>query len=823
MIQPWIIRGRAVGRLVGFGVIAILLAAIQGGALAADSPASKPGDRMVADQLATLAWQALTGAGEPDPAQLKAGSLLLDLALQTDAAQADLWLWKRELAQRSDKNELDLTALRNYIRLRPSDDVAQLELFYLSVVGQQTVQDRIQAIENGLDSPKAAGLSAALRSRLASYVAQGAREIGDQARLGKRLKQALELDTSNHAAAQMLLELVKEKPNASPVERALAWLTMVQAQPVDPAARLELAAVLLDAGLTDLASQQFAVAQVLSQGSMLEPSVYHDWAVSLISQEQYDAAAGLLDSLEQRLAQEATLAAAKAAKEKEHGATSSEPCEPSATTPSDSVAELPIDLQVLRLVALGLSSREQSQTRQAAITKLDQAFRKQPDSQLDWLGIQMVLGPKADWQLPEDLDKSAVGKRILGWYHLQNNQPEKAMQWLTPLATSDALAAYGLTKLAPAGQQQINLLRPIAAGPVRSLATMLAKADLARRQARYIPSDAVSASLGQLCKSKPVSLMQPADSLSGWLRWNIKAPQSVGYLQPLVMQIQVTNHGPVALAIDASGPVFPQALLAIETRLAGHLVQGIAPMLVGINQALSLQPGQTLEIPIRVDRRQIGMVLANAPGLRATLSGRMMLGALPDSATGQMIPNPLTGTILLPVMGREPAVAATTEVENVIEQLSGQDELARFQAAGYLMTMLPTLWAGPRKDELRPLLTQSLTQAFEAGGSTMACWLAMGLKPSVKGDVLLQSIHDQAAGSSDDRLRILYIASQIMDVESPVLVQTIQQKRAPVSDFAKAWQRTIWLVQQAQKAQAQAMEEAKAKAADDMRSGKPKR
>lgn len=806
--------GRLPGRWAGLFQLTLGLAILSGLFLrplwAGGASATSPGQAMVADQLANLAWQATMVGQQPVAESLKASGMLLDLALAMDPSQAELWESKRELARQQQDSASDLAALKNYIRLRPDDDAAQLEFFFLSVAGQQTVEQRIQTMEQVLGSAKAGVLSAALRSRLASYVAQGAREIGDSQRLAKWLQQALALDTSNAAAAQMLVELVKEKPQASASELGLAWLTMVQAKPLDPAARRELAGVLLDAGLVDLANQQYAVTQFLSQNALLEPSLYHDWVVALICDEQYDAAAGLLDSLEKRLAQESAAGADKAKEDQ----AAAQPAQPPAAM------EMPVDLQVLRLVALTLAGKEEA--RQAAVGKLNEAFEKQPQASRDWLGIRMVLEPKADWQLPADLNQTATGQRILGWYHLQQQQADKARELLTPLASQDALAAYGLAKLAPAGEQQNRQLRVIAAGPVRSLATILAKADLARAQARYYPSDAVAATLKQVYKSKAPSLLQPANSLKDWLRWSIQAPQSVGYLQPLVMRVRVTNQGPVALAISPSGPVLPYGLLAVEVRLAGSLIPSVQPTLVQMNQALSIQPGQTLEIPIRLDRQQIGLVLADAPGVRATLSGRVMLAAAVDNSTGQMAPSWLTGTSVLPVMGREPAAAATMPLEKVIALLNQPDldEASRFQAVGSLMTALPLLWAGPGKEESRPLLTQALPEFYAKAAPVMQGMMAMGLRSGMKGETLLEPIHQAALGSSEPWIRMAYIASQITDPDSPALVKAISEKQPPVSDFAQAWQKTIQAIQEAKKAQAQAMEEARAHAAAQGRSGK---
>ena len=114
---------------------------------------------------------------------------------------------------------------------------------------------------------------------LASYCAQGAREIGDVAQFKRRLGQALALDQTNQEATSLMYDsLVARRPDPLKLGMGLMW--RVRAEPLDPAPRRALAELLLSQGAYAQAAQHFAAAQ-LGARSRLDDQFYHDWAQSL--------------------------------------------------------------------------------------------------------------------------------------------------------------------------------------------------------------------------------------------------------------------------------------------------------------------------------------------------------------------------------------------------------------------------------------------------------------------------------------------------------------------------------------------------------------
>ena len=193
---------------------------------------------------------------------------------------------------------------------------------------------RVGAIEAVLANPAAQAFSPALRSRIASYAAEGWREMGDKSRCAQRAHQAAELDPSNISAQQLLYELTAAS-GASIQDRGAALIALLKAEPVAPGPRRKLGDLLLSVGQYRRAAQQYQVAQELL-GQPADPSFYFNWCLSLAASGKSDMALSILNDFALVLSGPGPTTA---------------PAGPPATQPADPAA-LPLELDVLRVMTL---------------------------------------------------------------------------------------------------------------------------------------------------------------------------------------------------------------------------------------------------------------------------------------------------------------------------------------------------------------------------------------------------------------------------------------------------------------------------------------
>jgi len=149
-------------------------------------PTASP-QQLLADQYVLLTRAALQSRGEPVPAQFARAAILLDQAAALQPNDAEIWRLRLELARRMGDAAAELRSLEQIARLAPQDDVVQYQLILQRLIPMQTVEQRIAVVERMLNAAGAEQLSPALRSKLATYAAVGAREVGDGPRTGARV------------------------------------------------------------------------------------------------------------------------------------------------------------------------------------------------------------------------------------------------------------------------------------------------------------------------------------------------------------------------------------------------------------------------------------------------------------------------------------------------------------------------------------------------------------------------------------------------------------------------------------------------------------
>lgn len=281
------------------GVCLVVATAVIAGRAEAQ-PGVGVGEQRLAHRFNQWAQELMSQGYGDEQDRVEAALTLLEAASQLDGANAEIHRLTIEAMQMSGRREGLNKTLGAYLRLVPTDDVAQLKLIGLLVDGADTVEARLLIYERLLNGRGAQSLSAALRSRVALGAALYHRETGDLKQYGQYLKQAVTLDESNPDAAFEAYLFLEER-GVGRVQRANALLNVLAAAPTRSDLHIRLARLLMECGLYDAAANWFDSASWLwaTEGYPDEIAmglIVNEWALSVWGAGQPQAALNLIES-----------------------------------------------------------------------------------------------------------------------------------------------------------------------------------------------------------------------------------------------------------------------------------------------------------------------------------------------------------------------------------------------------------------------------------------------------------------------------------------------------------------------------------------------
>lgn len=752
-------------------------------------PTASP-QQLLADQFVLLARGTLLSRGEPTPAQLTRAGILLEQATALQPRDAEIWRLRLELARRTSDADTEQRSLQEIARIQPEDDVVQYQLIVHRLAPMQTVEQRIAVIERMLTAQGAEQLSPALRSKLATYAAAGAREIGDGTRLAAMLRQATSLDPSNVAAAQMVYDILAQRKRPAQ-ETGSALLRVIEADPMAPMPRRTLADLLVRESAYREAAVQYRTANTLGQ-AIAEPAAVYPWVLSLGATGRNDDALQIIAQVEQAFSQAAVTQPA-----------ATQPAnDAAATTPAPATVALPIDLELLRLVLL--QSANQPQVLDAALQRVTMDLRPDIDAghphakvSLAWLLVMLDrTGPEAG-ELIESLNKDAspqgqevarspMTQRVRGWLALRAGQLAQARQLLQPLAEGDPFAMLGLalsrTDAAEKEARVQALQQTVRQAPV-SLAALLASRALLQGNEQPKATEAGRA-LSVAMDRWQGWMASPTLRAMSLLALDLRiSPLRYGYLEPIEAQIVIRNLTEMPLALDGAGVVPTRAAILLGARSVGQGTGALPPAIVDLSRRIRLDGRATLTVPVRLDRADLGLLLT----MRATDPITFTATAILDPVlvnSNTIAPGPRGLASRVPVVERRASPASEANVQTWLAAMNGRDTMERLQALALL-----TLVVGPLSENAatRPMaerIAAALNPAFSKLDPLHQAWVVRFLPPQGATRELLAPVYDIAIRSKDPLVQLSYLATQITDPASPEIDAALRSGDERVKRYA---------------------------------------
>lgn len=725
--------------------------------------------QMLADQLVLLMQQSLAGDGLPSEDQLTRASVLLNLALNLAPGDADLWRLKVELSDLRRRPRDRFEAIEKLVALEPQNDALQLELILTRAASQQTLEGRLMLVERVLDAPASRSLSAPLRSRLSSYAAAAARELGDDAKFGRRLTDALRLDSANADAARMAYDLSVQRKSPA-THRGAALIGWVRAMPADPMPRFLLGELLMREAVYEEAAQQFDMSAALAQGP---PSVdqLRLWVMSLAMSGQMESAVGLLDQIDRAMQ-----------------AAPPPPAEDGAPTQPQT---LPPQLQLLRLAIVSMTAQpetarplyEQLREDLAALGEAGDVAAQRDLALAAAVFAQDLDG--AEGLLPDDANE-ATRQLIRGWIALRYGREAEGAQLLRPLAEVEPLAALGMSLLEQDPAAKASLLEAVLRRDPIGMAGLLAAINL-RKLERPIPPTPTGISMRDSLQRWPGRIWYTNLTTTPWMSMQLRVqPPRAGFLDPLKATAIISNLSGSPISVGDAGGIPRRLILSVTPTTDGAPQPPLPPMIVDIGRKITLAAGERLEVPFRLDRAEVGQYLLDHATVPLSLQATIVLDPQ-TTPEGGVRPGPLGAIDSIRTLQITSSAITAPNIEAWLTGLDSRDRAEQLRAIARLLKVLASdLPIDVDAEATRTRIGEAINSRFPTFNPTQQAWTLRFLPPADRLPENLQPAVDLAQRSNEPLVRVVYLAAQVTDPESPAMTAALRHEDPVIGEFARA-------------------------------------
>lgn len=728
-------------------------------------------EEMLADQLVLLAHKTLGGQDEPRSDQMARAQILLDLALQLVPDDAEIWRLRTELAVSMDDRPGQREALKHYCALRPQDDAAQLRWIISSIREHQTIEGRIEAAAKIVDTSEAGRFSVALRSRLSSFIAASALELGDLETFVASLKKAVRLDPTNQDAARMMLEHLMSK-QLSGLAVGQALMHLITADLADTEARIQLANILNSQGAYETASHQYAVANWLDRQNRDERFIYN-WAHSLAATGKSNEALFLLDqfdaSFEAEIADET---------KQEQIVTGS----------------LPMDLELLRLAMryqTGRKTQAAGSFKRIENLLREKTSRGDDQGQVDryWLGLLMDqdVSDPLDQVIASDGVDEVLAARLTGWFYLRRGDKTAAAQAFHTHSDHDPFAAYGQAQLydKPDDPNRLAQLQTVVAMDPENLAGMMAASDLVAAGVEPEASPQ-GKRLADLIRAWPKKLAVPHASQNSIIALSVRlSTDPYRYLQPITAHVRLRNTTDLPLSIGPGQSVSSRMILRISLRQGGASMGRLPPVVVDLQRQLRLAPRGKLDLDVRLDRSSLGQVLSMNPIWSVGFQVSAVVGPqlAPD---GQVRAHPLGASDQVYGVNRRGGMMTPDRIDQWIGMMRNIDPIRQMVGSAWLTRSLTYLDDSEPSQEIITKISQALVRHYDQLPTTSQAWIIQFLPSGEKYRDMLDAIHESAFRSDDPFVRTVYAASHVRDPQAAAIDSMLRHSDERIATFGQA-------------------------------------
>jgi hypothetical protein len=559
---------------------------------------------------------------------LSVRALDISILLATEAATLDpapdRWRTLLKLTDLAEKTDLRGEAVRQLMRLDPRDDVARLLFINDAIERYQTAEQRIQAYQTLLAPKNREALGLAVSSRLSNDLAMLLDRCGDVDGFSQWLAEAVAVDPSNRSAAATAAGFFRANV-ADPYAEAELLTTLVMADPTSPEALVVLLA----------ARSQEALMQLPPEGMLA------DWAVAQWGGGETDAALDVIQEHQHRSDEEFRR---DIWRENPHVSTLElarfhAPVSSTLSTVRAAIQNRLADEQAASTLAAALEAYETEINELREGEHDDPAERARRHLQAAWVAlwlggeIEVAAGhlAAAEELLGDEGLSPEAEARFEGWMALRQHDLDRAAELLGRVSDRDPSARLGLALARREAGELRDAARDLYAVYSNRPGTLIAvwASDvLAEVLGQRVSPSPFAARMDTLIASIPAVVDRFPDepTLAVSLRLT-PAKTTFGPYEPIIVNVEITNNAPMALAIDRGGPIQPQIAIFCSVQISRQLAAPeIAPIIVDIDRRLRIEPHERLVIPVDLRRSGMAPVLNEMPLRGATLTAEAIIG-----------------------------------------------------------------------------------------------------------------------------------------------------------------------------------------------------
>ena len=729
------------------------------------------GETLMSEMLMRLTLQSLAQSG-PDglrPDQITRAEILLELATELSPQDAELWSMRANLARQTGDAATQLSALREYVALRPADDAYYLTLILTELEDIETLDGRLAILEDHLSQAEAEGYTEPLQSRLASAAAVLAQELGDNDRYLKNLIRAVRADPANGEAASMVYQLTQDR-GAQPRKVAQAAINLVRARPLDSDSRLLLGQSLSEVAVFDRACEQFEVSTRLPRNGVVPDEYLMAWARCLIADGQGRTAEQLFGQIEQVFAGVPGV--------DENGEVV--PAQP---------RPLPLEFHLMKRVLWGENPRGQRAYEAALETIQEMIDAGEPGGTLEKAWVMALFAPDtegvAELLAGQDQDDPRY-QRATGFVYMREGAERWARDAFESIALEDDIAAYGLALLQGRDDAgRARFLRDVVHDYPSKFGGLLAAHQLHEMRREVLPGPEGQTVVDAMNRL-PIGLWRYDTQRNPWMTVRASFDQArTQYLEPIGAKLVLQNALDVAMPIDPQVGMGNSALVSIAAYAGGQGIGQLPPVVIDLGRRLTIAPNERWEVPARIDLSIFGLfLLANSP---STLTYNTTFMVSPRATpNGGLAAGPLGG--IDTVRSIQAFVPGYHEANlNQWANLAlSADGLQKYAA----LAMLSRVGEGLTQDTIDPQLSRrcidAVNQAFESGGRVDRAWILTMLPPQANNRSEFQPLLDLAQRSEDPLVRIAYLTRQATEPDGRIITNAIRDGSPRVQRYAEA-------------------------------------
>jgi len=710
-----------------------------------------------------------------------------------------------------------IDATRDLVRLDPTDTVAQLRLIVAGIARYQTVEDRIAAYRRFL-GPAGDRLRPEVRSRLALDAALLLREQGDEDGFVELLEQALDLDGSNKAAAQLALTYFSSNVD-DPVGLFEMQVNVLYADPIDPQVHLSMAHALADQGAMESAKRFFELAAYLFQlaGRVTPELEMQGLALRFQTvgpQDVLDTLTGSLSMMRQNARERWDIAVERGLPLDDF------------TNPDE--VRLDPDKDKMRIIC-GMALGDDESVR-AAIDDLGASTLYASEQLLNPQGppagytrdqaVQAAINMLVDLQLYRlwaDVDREQVNADVqtlrglapnMGtlleplepWMLLRDDKFEQAIARVDELgvragrfgqiARALALEEMGRTEAAIDALVAISHEKGLA--PVTAWIRHRVKALGASE--RLITREGVA--IDALARDVPRFVDDMVIDPKSFMALEVETDGGPLIAEsPFVVRVRVKNLAPIPLGVGSDRPINSRMLLQPHRADSiGFFFHQLYPEVVELNRRFRLDPRETLEAELRVDIGASGVVMQlNALGnhrLRWRVLQGFIIGALQTFRPGPLCLSAETQPVEI---RRLPQATLSAEQNAVVIRSGPSDELPQVATLAKCVLLAWPVRTTPRPEASVNVVTSALTDRLQTGLPLERAYL-LATMPASSLELHLMEFDMAALGIPVDSgfrasrhwrlVESLVLLTRVTEPDSPLISRAIDSGVPELVDLA---------------------------------------